>query len=81
VLDHHRSGLGLHDHHRHVMGDDVVHLARDAVALGDHRCLRLHRAGAFQLLGSRLDLCDPGPAAAGVLAQQPGGGQQEDWSP
>jgi hypothetical protein len=35
------GAAGLHDHHAHAVGDDVVHLARDAAALLGHRRLRL----------------------------------------
>jgi hypothetical protein len=40
---HTRRRLSLHDQHRHVVRDDVVQFARDALAL--HEARRFHRLG------------------------------------
>ncbi len=60
-------GLGLHDHGRHVVGDDVVELAGDAGALGG--------AGGLGDVAAAVGLGGAGGPQPG--ADGPGGGGQE----
>jgi hypothetical protein len=50
ALEHALGSACLHDHHRHVVGDDVVQLARDPSALDRDRGLRLQLALLGELL-------------------------------
>ena len=54
AVDHDARGAGLDPHHAHVVGDDVVQLARDPHALGEHGAPRVLLALALGLQGALL---------------------------
>ena len=54
AVDHDARGAGLDAHHAHVVGDDVVQLARDPHALLEHRAPRVLLALALGLQGALL---------------------------
>ena len=76
VLDRIAGTVGQRDHHRHVVGDDVVHLARDPCPLRGGGQPALLVALALEPIGALLQRGHERAAIAGARAHHRGGRRQ-----